>query len=471
MSPSVEPVPLLDFIPKITPRFQAPKHLAPVAALFDRIAHGEEVFAYVDCPPRHGKTELLKHAVARQLLLDPSTQIGYGGYSAKFAQKKSREIRTLYRKWARLPKSATAVADWRTGVHEGGLWATGVDGSWTGEGFRLTIIDDPVKGRAAAESALEREKLWEWAVADLSTRREPGGSMIFVHTRWTTDDLGGRLIAQGILGRRVEHVHLPAIDKEGRALWPDRYPLAELERIRAGQGAYNWASLFMGQPFPRGGRVFNDVQLVDIVPAGLRVSLGVDLAASKKTHADYSVIVVLGIDDMTDKIYVLNVIRAQEPAPIFAQRIMAVQKEYPGVDARWYYAGMEKAVVDFEIDLGVALDARPASADKFIRAQPVAAAWNGTRPPLTDDAPAEERPGAKPPRIFVPREAEWADAFVSELVSFTGVADLHDDQVDAFAAAFDQIEMPGFVGAMKRWREVDVGYGPVEFAATGGWRR
>lgn len=59
----------------------------------------------------------------------------------------------------------------------------------------------------------------------------------------------------------------------------------------------------------------------------------------------------------------------------------------------------------------------PAKGDKFARAQDVAGAWNKGR-------------------VCVPNDAEWLDAFLSEVATFTGVSDDHDDQVDALAAAY-----------------------------------
>jgi hypothetical protein len=37
----------------------------------------------------------------------------------------------------------------------------------------------------------------------------------------------------------------------------------------------------------------------------------------------------------------------------------------------------------------------------------------------------------------VPASAPWVEHFVGELLDFSGVADAHDDQLDAFVSAFD----------------------------------
>jgi predicted phage terminase large subunit-like protein len=437
-----EPLPLLDFIPALTPRWTRPEHLAPLAECFERARRGP-VFVFGTTAPRFGKTELIKHGIVQRLLDDPTRRIAYGSYSARAAHKRSREIRKLYlRAGGKVDQRASSVADWRTGHDDGGLWAAGTEGGWTGEGFDLMVLDDPVKGRAQAESAVERETLWDFFRDDFETRIEPGGSILVIHTRWTIDDLGGRLIS-GLARDAYEHVRLPAIDDAGRALWPERWPLDVLRKIEKSKGAYAWESLYMGRPFARGGRLFNaptQKQFYTVRPAKLRIALGVDLAYSKKTHADHSVIVILGIDDATGKTYVLDVQSFQIASPLFAARLKLVQERYRGVEARWYYAGAELGIADFIRTLEVDLDAVPASSDKFVRAQPVAAAWNDEK-------------------ILIPREAPWLERFLRILAAFTGVDDLEDDEVDALAGAYDSSEQPNWVTAMQKWREAQ-GPGP-----------
>lgn len=433
------PIGLMDFIPALSPRWSSPLHLKPFTDAIER-SRRERVFAVVAMPPRHGKTELVKHAIVHRLLENPSLRIAYGGYSAPFAFKKSREIRALYRRaGGSFATDAKAVGDWRTGVDDGGLWAQGVGGAWNGEGMDVIFIDDATKGRAQAESGVERERLGDWWVNDLETRIEPTGSIFLIGTRWHVDDLSGRVIANGMVGRKVEYINLPAISPDGAPLWPERFSLEELERIQKSKGAYSWASLYQGQPFPRGGRVFHDAVFYDELPENLRISIGVDLAYSKKTSADYSVIVVLGRDDITEMSYVLKVVRAQEEAPVFAQRIIAVQQQYGGVPARWHYAGAEKAIGDFLRTLGVDMDMQPAVVDKFVRSQPFAAAWNDGKVLLP--RPKDQDDGDS-----------WQDELVAEYVSFTGKDDLRDDQVDAGSSAYDAAASPDWVSQMSAWK-------------------
>jgi len=64
---------------------------------------------------------------------------------------------------------------------------------------------------------------------------------------------------------------------------------------------------------------------------------------------------------------------------------------------------------------------RPARNDKFVRAQPVASAWNDGR-------------------ILLPKDKNWVNIFLQEIMGFTGVSDLHDDQVDVLSTLYDSLQ-------------------------------
>jgi predicted phage terminase large subunit-like protein len=401
--------PLLDFVPALSPRFVRPSHLAPIAALCERVLH-EPVHACLGAPPRMGKSELFEHAVAWWLRQAPHLRIGWLSYSGRIAERKSRgAMQRAERAGVPISREQRSAANWRTGVEDGGLWATSPDGSTAGEGFDILIFDDPIANRAAAESSAEREALWDFFNDVAFTRLEPEGSIFVSHHRWHTDDLIGRLVARNAW----PYVSLPAINEQGESLWPARWSVARLRQIEEQLGAYGWSSLYQQQPRPRTGSLFNDVRFYSTLPEGIRYGIGADFAYSTKTHADYSVAVVLA--ELDGVYYVVDVVRGQVRAPEFRVQLDLLAERYKTTPCA-FVSGTERGVTDMMGELGTAIDARPAVADKFVRAQPVAAAWNAGK-------------------VLLPRAAPWLDAFVTELLDFTGVKDRHDDQVDATAAA------------------------------------
>jgi predicted phage terminase large subunit-like protein len=90
----------------------------------------------------------------------------------------------------------------------------------------------------------------------------------------------------------------------------------------------------------------------------------------------------------------------------------------------WYTSTTEKGLADLlREESGFRITGEVAKGDKFVRAQPVAAAWCAGN-------------------VLLPRKASWIGEFVTEVCGFTGVHDRHDDQVDALAAAFDRLHAP-----------------------------
>lgn len=391
-------------------------------------------------PPQHGKTETILHGLAWLLRKKPHLRNAYVSYATRIALTKSRLARDYVRAaGVQLRDDADAVGEWIT-TAGGGLLATGVGGPLTGNPVDgVMLLDDPHKNRVEAESAVVRDKIKSWWTSTASTRVHPPASILVVHTRWLDDDVIGWLRATD--PGEWEVIELRAIAdgtdpfdsrSSGEALWPDLWPLEALERQRKIVGEYDWASLYDQRPRPRGGAVFEGTYLSEApLASGYRVAIGLDLAYTEKTTSDYSVAVVLA--ERAGVYQVLEVLRLQCAAPTFAARLHELKGRYPLASLHAYVGGTERGVVDFLNRHGVstsgssipglAIQAKPAVADKFVRAQATAAAWNR---------------GA----ILLPTAPAWGPAFVSELRSFTGVSDRHDDQVDALVAAFDALSKP-----------------------------
>lgn len=367
---------------------------------------GVEQRLVIVTPPRHGKTDTLLHAFAWLLAGDPRLVHAYATYGQELANSKSRRARRLaLEAGVELDPASTSVKEWRTAAG-GGVLATGAGGPLTGQGITgLGVVDDPIKNREEAESALMRERNWEWFNDVFYTRLEPGSSVVVVATRWHADDLSGRLIADG-----WDKIVLPAVDTDGAALWPDRYPTDRLAEIRAQVGEYTWASLYQGEPRPKGGAVFQEPTFYDTLPeGGYREAHGFDAAYTAKTHADYTVTLTGRL--YGDQLYITNMLRDQLEPRHFIAKMQAT-----GIrDVTWYLSGTEKGLVAFLRDQGIRVREVRATGDKFVRAQPAAAAWNQGN-------------------ILVPRHAEWLEPLLTEVTSFTGVSDQHDDVIDALAA-------------------------------------
>lgn len=252
------------------------KHLDLIDRVFRDIAAGRPRKVLITMPPRHGKSRrAARWAPLWYLARHPNHRVMVASYSADLADDHGRWIRDAINAYG--PQLGIALhagskaanrfdlADPETGERlEGGLVTAGVGGGLTGKGAHLALVDDPIKDDADAQSPTMRKRLWEWWTSVLLTRIEPGGSVIVIQTRWHEDDLAGRILA-GDDADDWTILDLPAIaDSEadplgreiGRPLWPVRYGLKALAKIRRSVGERVWWSLFQQKPRPMSGGVW-----------------------------------------------------------------------------------------------------------------------------------------------------------------------------------------------------------------------
>lgn len=403
---------LVRFVPKVSPKYMAPTHLAPLLRRFELAAEGIPQRVCCSAPPRHAKTESVLHVPAFVLRRHPEKTISYSTYGDRLSRKGSRKARAIVRRLG--IETTGTINEWRT-EDGGGVLAGGVGGPLTGYGIDIAIIDDPVKNRVEAESATYRARLSDWKNDVLTTRIEPGGSIFAFMTRWHPDDLIGELVSEG-----YEYINLPALDADEQPLWPERWSREAMMLRREEVGDYTWSSLYQGQPRPRGAAVFNDVHTYESLPVVYRVAGGVDSAYSQKKTSDFSAYVKML--RAGDRYYVVDAARVREPMPQFKARLWVVHSAHPSMRWRWYVATSELGAADLLADGENAAPVRGevAKADKFIRALQYAAAWNAGK-------------------VLLPRIAPWLNDFVAEHAGFTGVNDKRDDLVDAAVAAFDEL--------------------------------
>jgi predicted phage terminase large subunit-like protein len=233
-------------------------------------------------PPQNGKSELVSRRFpAYALGKDPDLRIIACSYNADLAGDMSRDVQKImgserYRGIFPGTRLATSKDDEVKQVGKfdvvgkrGAYVGAGVRGGITGKSADIGIIDDPIKNREEAESEVIRKACWEWYVSTFSSRLfGDTGRVVLVMTRWHEGDLAGRLLRlaaeDGDSHDSWKVVELPAIAERvtagdprapGEALWPERYPVDELERRRA-LSPYDFAALYQQRPAPPEGGVF-----------------------------------------------------------------------------------------------------------------------------------------------------------------------------------------------------------------------
>lgn len=310
-----------DFCRYIYDGYQENWHTQLICDALERVLSGEIRFLMIEAPPRHSKSIHVSQLFpAFAFGKDKDTSVIAASYSADLATDHGRETRNIVASptyqhvfpQTILANDSTAKGKWNTNG-KGTYNAAGVGGSITGKGARFFVIDDPFKDREEADSAVVREARWKWLRAVARTRLTPDGAIVLMHTRWHDDDLIGRL-TEGeereewvdyfdfLKGARAKWVRLTlkaiaerdeAYRPAGEALWPERYPLSELEDIRQSIGPYEWSALYQQSPVDEGSqeflrRWFKYRDDADIEKMTVRRFATIDTALTTHEGSDYT---------------------------------------------------------------------------------------------------------------------------------------------------------------------------------------
>ena len=419
---------LIDFGKRLIPDFQAPRHLLRLAELLERVERGDLRRLLVTLFPGSGKSTLLQAFAAWYLGRNPRRKIIASSAGAELAERNSRASRAFFGEpdWpfeVELSKATTAQNRWET-TAGGGLFAVGVGGTVTGWRGNLLLLDDLQND---ALSQTERESLWQWFREVLMPRLEPSGAIVLVQQRWSEDDIPGRIM-ESAEAALWETVRLPAIAekddllgrKVGESLWPQRWPIDELQKQKVAMGSRAFTCAFQGDPVPAEGNLIKAewLQRYDKAPVTFeKVICTLDAAAKTGVRNDYSAIVKLGVTK--NEFFVLDVWRAKVEFPALLRRVGRLADEDPAPTTIYVEDTSNATALIQALKAETTLPVVPVQAkgSKESRIEGI----TGT---------------LEAKKVFLPREAPWLLDFERELLAFP--LGKHDDQVDAFSLALAQ---------------------------------
>ncbi|MAD95890.1 MAG: hypothetical protein CMB99_01045 [Flavobacteriaceae bacterium] len=188
-------------------------------------------------------------------------------------------------------------------------------------GHPFWLVADDVGNDEWIWSETQRTKAIDYFLSAIEPMVVPGGQLIVVGTPFHAQDLYRHLEDGGVF----HTIKDPAVDTVGRPLWPARYDLDALDRKRKLLGsALRWSREFLCQPISDEASLFPSwlfdtpgVKQPYAMGIGgdywesrnMDVFMGVDLAMSASTGADYFVVFVMAVDRMTKDRYLVDIIR------------------------------------------------------------------------------------------------------------------------------------------------------------------
>ena len=425
------------------------------------MVNGKRPALVIQAPPQHGKTEQVTDFIAWCAGQNPNLKTIFGSYSDDLGVRVNLALQRIYDSYryklafgmTKLNDTAasTVSARWMRNStlleyvgYDGSFRNTTVQGPINGLGLDLGVIDDPMKGRAEAQSKVMRDKTWSWLTDDFFGRFSDNAGLLMIMTRWHLDDP---------LGRWIEHfpktkvLSYPAIAekderyrKKGEALFPELKPLSFLEARQKVLTQSGWQSIYQQSPIAAGGDMFpvDRFKIIGSVDRSqVRNSVRyVDKAASDGT-GDYSVAAL--VHDMRDGTTIVeDVIRGRWLAAERDTRIMQAAQRDKAICQRyaiWFEqepgsGGKESAEASVRKFKGFSAFADKVTGAKEVRAEPYAGAVQNGDVSLVAGA--------------------WNREFLEEHEQFP--FGTHDDQVDAASGAFNKLaEMVGQYDRSLSW--------------------
>jgi predicted phage terminase large subunit-like protein len=305
----------LTFVDHVYPGYKVGPHHKRLARIFEEIASGAKKRVIVNIAPRHGKSELISYLAPAWFLGNyPHKKVIMASHTADLAVNFGRRVRNLvaadsYKEifpQIELQQDSKSASRWGTNFN-GEYFAIGVGGALAGRGADLFIIDDPHSEQEARQGRSDVFlPAWEWFQSGPLQRLMPGGAIIVVMTRWSKLDLTGQVVnhmVQNDEADQWELVEFPAILNTGmdneKPLWPEFWPLEELNAKKMGMDPRYWQAQYMQDPTAEEGALIKrewwEIWDKDDPPDCEFVIMSLDAAQEANNRADYNALTTWGV--------------------------------------------------------------------------------------------------------------------------------------------------------------------------------
>jgi predicted phage terminase large subunit-like protein len=415
-------------------------HIYALAFALEQVRLGKITRLIINMPPRSLKSLITSVAFPAFVLgHDPTKHLIVVSYSSDLAIKLANDCRLIlnvdwyHHLFRGMRISPLKNTEFEVGTSQNGFrLATSIEGTLTGRGGDILILDDPLKPIDALSDS-KRERVNDYFNHTLRSRLDDKktGAIIVVMQRLHPDDLTGTLLRDSPDGWSV--LSLPATAKQeqkiqisdteyhvrrvGDLLHAEREPQSVLDLLRAQLGSDIFSAQYDQAPVPPGGAMIKREwvprydQLPEWEPA-YRIFQSWDTASKAGGENDYSVCTTWLYQGK--KYYLMNVLRGRFDYPTLKARAISHAKDHKPDTILIEDTGVGTALVKELQDAGLSAVAVKPEHDKRTRMSIQSSKFESGQ-------------------VFFPNEAPWLADLEAELFAFPNGR--HDDQVDGISQA------------------------------------
>jgi predicted phage terminase large subunit-like protein len=429
-------------------------HIEAITHYLERARRREITRLMINMPPRSLKSLIASVALPAYVLgHDPTRRLICVSYGADLAAKHANDFRAIVTsRWyqamfppmrvSRLKNTESELVTTQGGFR----LATSVEGTLTGRGGEMIIMDDLLKSSDAFSDA-RREHVNEWYNTTLLSRLDDkvNGVIVLIMQRLHEFDLAGTLL-RGPEPWEVLQLAAIAEADEAIQIGPDRYhvrrdgdllhaerePRAVLERYRTLLGFDTFQAQYQQQPVPPGGNMIKRPWLMryDQLPQRTwsdRVIQSWDTASKEGGENDWSVCTTWLLRE--GKYYLIDVFRDRLDYPSLKAKAIELSRRHKPTEVLVEDTGVGTGLVPELRQLGIpAVPVRP-QGNKLARMSIQSAKFEAGL-------------------VFFPKSAPWLPTLEAELFAFPGSR--YDDQVDSISQALAHDIMGGYDETL-RW--------------------
>jgi predicted phage terminase large subunit-like protein len=430
--------------PKMLTSWWTDEVAAALQQFYQDLIAGKRPRLAIGAPPQHGKSWAATDFMSWVAGKNPDLKIIFASYSDDLGMRTNLDLQRIFtsRFYERaFPRTRIGQPGWMCNTsliefagHSGSFRNTTINGAINGMELHLGVIDDPVKGRAEAQSKTTRDKIWHWFADDWGARFAKDAGMLIIMTGWHVDDLLGRFIEKS--GGDITVLDYPAIAEhdephrsKGEALFSEHKPLEFLLARKKLMSQASWESEYQQHPIVVGGGIF-PIEKIHVLPTWDRQNIKrsvryVDKAGVEGGTGSYTAMVLMHM--MHDGRFVIeDVVRGHWSAFEREQKLKELAERdrklikggYEiGVEQEPGSGGKESAEATIRNLAGYRVYADRVTGSKEVRAEPFAAQVQGGNLYLV--------------------AGSWHGNFLEELENFP--AGKWKDQVDASVGAFTRL--------------------------------
>jgi predicted phage terminase large subunit-like protein len=307
------------------------------------------------------------------------------------------------------------------------------------------IIDDPIKDAKEAESPTIRNDVWQWFTKVAFTRCHATSAIVVIQTRWSEDDLIGRLTDHSNPcydaeeASRWTYINIPAIFTDprdepiakalgiasGQPLWPERFTVEHLLSAKR-LNPTGFSALYMGRPTPPEGDFFKTDMLITYssmaeLPRNMVMYGTGDLAVTPDKDSDMTCVGNWGVDSNGDLWLLPDLYWERKAADQVVDQLIDFAKAH-----KWMTFAVEKGPIDRAV--GPFLQSRMRERGTYFHVEKFPTIGNKRGRALSIRGLMAQG------RVHFPTFARWWPAAKEQMLKFTGSgSDREDDFCDMVA--------------------------------------